>query len=146
MGRRIAPEKKCRRCEVTKPRSEFTKHGVSPNGVHSYCKPCCSEIQKVRYAARPAQASALINRRAKLKKTYGITMDDFDSMLDAQEGSCKICRTKTPGGRGHFAIDHCHESGRVRGLLCNSCNIGLGHFKDNVDLLHRAIDYLKESK
>jgi hypothetical protein len=63
-------------------------------------------------------------------------------MLEAQGGRCAICRSDKPGGRGRFAVDHCHSSGRVRGLLCVACNAGLGQFRDDPDLLRAAVAYL----
>lgn len=70
-----------------------------------------------------------------------MTEGDFDSMLESQGGACAICRTKEPGGR-NWCVDHCHDSGKVRGILCLECNAGLGKFKDNPDFLRRAIEYL----
>lgn len=80
--------------------------------------------------------------RAKWLKQYGLTVDEFDSMLATQGGGCAICHTGEPGGRGTWHVDHCHDSGRVRGLLCRGCNIGLGQFKDNPLLLEAAVRYL----
>jgi hypothetical protein len=79
------------------------------------------------------------SRRYILKK-YGLTQDDFNTMLKEQTNKCKICEmefTKTPH------IDHCHETGVVRGLLCQLCNTSLGGFKDNPDILRSAINYLQ---
>ena len=65
-------------------------------------------------------------------------------MLEAQNGRCKICGTDTPMGTGAFHVDHCHMTNKVRGLLCHKCNVGLGHFNDNISLLSTAILYLNE--
>ena len=84
-------------------------------------------------------------RRMKYKRVYGITIEDYDRMLEEQGGRCAICRTDTPGGSGaRFAVDHNHETGEVRGLLCNNCNRGLGHLQDSVLILEQAIRYLNE--
>lgn len=85
--------------------------------------------------------------RRRLKRTYGLTVEDYYEMLENQENSCYICETTTPGRAGKgpervFAVDHCHQTGKVRGLLCHSCNKGLGFFKDNPVLLQKAITYL----
>lgn len=72
---------------------------------------------------------------------YGITTEDRARMLDVQGGNCAIC--EDPMDRPN--IDHCHASGKVRGLLCRHCNLGLGHFKDNADRLYRAAAYLQET-
>lgn len=80
------------------------------------------------------------------KAGINITWDEYVSLLNAQDGKCAICRTTD--WRGHQKVprvDHCHITGRVRGLLCNSCNIGLGHFSDSVELLEAALRYLKRT-
>lgn len=68
---------------------------------------------------------------------YGITPGEYIDMLLDQDKRCAICNT-----RDYLVIDHCHATGKVRGLLCNKCNLGLGLFKDNVDSLQNAIKYL----
>lgn len=73
---------------------------------------------------------------------YGMKPGEFDALLAAQEGRCAICRTDEPGGRGTWHVDHCHDTKVIRGLLCNSCNSGLGRFKDNPAVLRAAADYL----
>lgn len=79
-------------------------------------------------------------RRAHLKKAFGITIEEYDSILKVQGGVCVICKS-VPKKR-KFAVDHNHETGEIRGILCGSCNMGLGYFKDNITLLRNAILYL----
>jgi hypothetical protein len=87
-------------------------------------------------------------RNAVLKHKYGITIADYERMLEAQGGRCDICRTDDPGqnqeSRYSFHVDHCHETGVVRGLLCDRCNRGLGFFFDNADRLSAAVLYLRK--
>jgi len=84
---------------------------------------------------------------AYLLRTYGITLIDYKNMIEEQEGLCKICRTEGWTMAKHhkikLVVDHCHASGKVRGLLCHNCNRALGLLKDNEDYLERAKDYLK---
>ncbi len=68
---------------------------------------------------------------------YGITLDDYCSMLEEQQGCCAICRQEKT-----LVVDHCHDVGRIRGLLCDKCNRGLGCFEDDVERLERAVLYL----
>jgi hypothetical protein len=89
------------------------------------------------------ERTKLGRRNAFLKRTYGIDAEQYDALLSAQGFKCLICSTETPGGKGHFHVDHCHADGRIRGLLCHNCNVGLGNFKDNPATLTRAIEYLK---
>jgi hypothetical protein len=78
-----------------------------------------------------------------LSHRYGITNEVYESMLEAQNGLCAICRSSSPGDKdSYFHVDHCHLTKKVRGLLCNKCNIGLGYFNDNPDSLKAAINYL----
>jgi hypothetical protein len=76
-----------------------------------------------------------------LFKTYGITVEEYTAMLDKQDGVCAIC--KKPDSK-RLSVDHSHQSGKVRGLLCTKCNTALGKFDDSVDLLNTAITYLME--
>lgn len=83
---------------------------------------------------------------SKLKCLYGLTRDQIDAMYDAQGGVCKICGQPDTTKRNCLHIDHCHATGVVRGLLCQPCNLMLGHAKDNVDTLARAVAYLNGSR
>lgn len=81
-----------------------------------------------------------------LKQAYGITLDEYNQMLTAQNGVCAICQQperRTRNGRiRRLGVDHCHDTLRVRGLLCADCNDGIEKFKDTVSLLESAISYL----
>lgn len=79
-------------------------------------------------------------------KNYGITLDDYNDMFTSQNGCCKICKTHQSELPRSLAVDHCHETNKVRGLLCDKCNRGLGHFNDDIDLLTKAIKYIKQQK
>lgn len=82
-----------------------------------------------------------------LKRTYGITVDDYEVMYEDQQGLCVICRTEgfvmDPKHTMKLVVDHCHATGVVRGLLCHNCNRALGLLHDDTTALQRAIDYLK---
>jgi Recombination endonuclease VII len=88
-----------------------------------------------------------IKSRLQQLRKYGLTPESFDELLKNQGGCgiCKIKDCKDSAGRG-FHIDHCHQSSKVRGILCNRCNLMLGHAKDNIATLEAAIQYLKEEK
>lgn len=73
---------------------------------------------------------------------YGITDQEFQAMLLAQSNRCAICQNVFKTSKSTH-VDHCHNTGRVRGLLCHDCNTGIGKLRDSVDLLQRAIDYLR---
>lgn len=80
-----------------------------------------------------------------LKYLYGLTVEEYENMLERQGGVCAICGSGEWGGTKHRVphVDHDHETGKVRGLLCGDCNFGLGKFKDDPDRLRAAISYLE---
>lgn len=86
-------------------------------------------------------------REQQLRKNYGLTPEDYDRMYDEQGGKCAICKSDDHKGRKsvkYWPIDHCHTTGKIRGLLCFRCNSGLGNFKDDIDSLKQAIEYLEK--
>ena len=88
-------------------------------------------------------------RDYKLNDLYGITLENYNTMLAQQHGVCKICgkpeKVKFNGVTKSLAVDHCHKTGKVRGLLCQACNKALGLFNDDITILQNAINYLQES-
>lgn len=82
-------------------------------------------------------------RAVLLRKTYGMSLEDYDDLLRSQGGRCAICR-KAPSPTKMLAVDHNHRTGVIRGLLCHLCNTGLGVFRESPDLMQRALDYLYE--
>lgn len=87
---------------------------------------------------------AAYNRRRLLQRDFGLSEADYEAMLQAQEGACALCRKRPDVGK-HLAVDHCHKTGRVRGLLCMLCNTALGKFNDDPERLRDAIAYLTAS-
>ncbi len=79
----------------------------------------------------------------RLRSLYGLSLAEYETMLLAQGGVCKICGTPKPGGPGHFPVDHDHVTGKVRGLLCHRCNAGLAFFRDDQSILGSAMLYLR---
>lgn len=102
---------------------------------------------KSKYANDP-EYRARKNRSANLcrmRKRYGLTPEDRQAMIEAQNGRCAICGTLEPGGRG-WHIDHCHRQGHVRELLCTSCNVFVGRIEKKPDLLAKALAYIERHK
>lgn len=132
-------EKYCKFCKTSKPISDFGSHHSGKYGVRSFCRKCRKGIypsDKNRTSKSPYKS--MYARAFHLKKNYGISIQDFQRMSDFQEGKCIICSHKPK----LLFMDHCHKSGKVRGLVCPKCNTGLGGFKDDVTLLLKAISYL----
>jgi len=133
--------------KLCKKHGYLSKHNVYHHKTHGLyiCSICTKEQLKIKYNPdkqrqyKLKQQREIKNRYIKCK--YGITLNDYESLLKNQNFGCAICFTKNPG-RKYFDIDHCHESKAVRGLLCHQCNVALGFFKDSKENLERAIIYL----
>lgn len=85
-------------------------------------------------------------RKSRLKKQYGLTVEQYENILTSQNKRCAICFSEKPSPRRmntSFAVDHCHTTGKIRGLLCSDCNISLGKFKDDPEVLRRAASYIE---
>jgi hypothetical protein len=102
-----------------------------------------------RLRARERKASRartpMTRRKHHLRRVYGLSLEEYDAMLDRQGGVCAICKKKPDEGKPLF-IDHCHVTGMVRGLLCHKCNMVLAFGNDNPDILHAAIAYLQAAR
>jgi hypothetical protein len=126
--------KKCRHCGTIKPLTEYAKHKGHKDGLNATCKPC----RKAKYPATDKQKQKAYERQ--LKRLYGISIDDYNSMYEQQKGLCAGCYQHQTE---RFCVDHCHETGKVRGLLCASCNKALGLIKDKTSTLVNLIHYLQ---
>lgn len=144
-------EKTCKRCGVTKPRSEYTVRlsGSRTGHLAAYCKSCMVKTQ------HDSQGDPGWYRRvgwpSKLRTLYGITVSDYERMLKSQGGGCAMCGTTDPAlgsrtyrkrSREAFDVDHCHSTGKVRGLLCSRCNRLVGLAGDDLAVAQRLVTYL----
>lgn len=132
--------KVCKDCQTDKALSEFHNSKTSKDGKQAYCKPC----QIVRIGKSPNQRANV--RKATLKKLYGITPEDYDNLFKKQNGVCDICQLPELTKREYLCVDHDHNTGIVRGLLCYNCNTALGKFMDSKDNLRSAIHYLDKTQ
>ncbi|MFJ4817142.1 endonuclease VII domain-containing protein [Streptomyces sp. NPDC088801] len=114
--------KLCRTCGEIKPHSEWHRNATASDGLSTRCKAC----------------RAVQGRQGHLKRQYGITEAERDGLIASQGGVCCICLSAVPEH-----VDHCHKTGRVRGVLCFSCNAALGQFKDRPDAIRRAAAYVE---
>lgn len=111
---------KCEVCEKCKPEIDFIAQHA---GKFRICKPCKTHINRLT--------------------RYHITPDDYQALLEKQQKRCAICECDLELERNKTAVDHCHNTGQVRGVLCRACNTGLGRFMDKAALLLKAMNYLK---
>lgn len=110
-------------------------------------KQCVACSRRVKYAYNKSEHGKRMNRNRELLKSYGISIDQFEAMFRLANGKCEICNIELkPKGwsKDSVAIDHNHKTGKVRGILCNSCNRGIGHFFDDVDILNNSVKYLEK--
>lgn len=127
----------------------FCKHDTSPDGLSYYCRDCKSEQYKRRYTPHPRVklTSAQLKHNAwqrDLMREYGISHEQYQCLVVKSGGVCGICQEPFNDKPTHaMHIDHCHETGRVRGLLCARCNRGLGLFRDNPRFLRNAAGYVE---
>ena len=133
--------KLCKVCLTEKSPQDFYSYGKT---LMARCKPCHSKKvndhkKRVNYQS-PNQDFHY--RSWSLKTRYGITESQYNEMLASQNNRCAICETPADKQDRLMAVDHCHKTGVIRGLLCNSCNLGIGSFRDNPRLLQGAISYL----
>lgn len=110
-----------------------------------------TKLERTREWHRKKRASdPSFSMESSLKKQYGLSLDDYTKMHDAQNGLCAICgKPERAAGSNNklrrLAVDHCHTTGKIRGLLCTSCNRGVGYLGDSVENLQSAINYLSRS-
>jgi hypothetical protein len=144
--------KTCTKCFEEKEFSNYSPNKQTKDGYHSVCKPCAARISR-EWQQNNKEKQRETQRRRNLKK-HGITPEQYDELFKQQDGLCAICGGEPNGTgavHGVLNIDHDHSCcpgnyscGKcIRGLLCSNCNTALGLLKDNVDLIHRAVNYLE---
>ncbi len=100
-------------------------------------------VRKHRNKSEATAEHQLWQRRRNLRFFYKITLGEYNEILAAQGGVCAICGGTDESKLGHLSVDHCHDTKKIRGLLCGKCNVALGNFKDSVANLAKAIQYLE---
>lgn len=165
--------KVCTKCGGVKPFDEFHRNKRSRDGRNGRCKACVltymasrPDLAKTRakryrdahpdrvrernrrYRASNPERVKRYFRGKNLERDYGITLEDYEALLRVQGGRCAICNELPEASdgdprRGMLHVDHDHATGRVRGLLCVRCNVGVGQFRDSRDFLAAAIRYLE---
>ena len=142
--------RKCNICGESKPLTEYyttrfkSVSDPTKKYYHGKCKKCY--IKKGQEIYDPVK-----NRDYNLQYRYGITLEEYNTILEEQNGECAVCGTDDPKGRQSgrgkvkgFYVDHNHETGEIRGLLCNNCNRSIGLFNDDPSILEKAVLYLRK--
>lgn len=136
--------KQCSRCKKVKQLSDFHLRSKSQPWPKSACKECHRERARGYWKKNPVPKE--VQRERNLKKSFGITLAEYNSILEEQGGVCAICGVDACATGRNFAVDHCHATGKIRGLLCQFCNTALGQFRDDKQILLNAVKYLERNE
>ena len=128
---------------------EYCEEIFIPNRSQQvYCsKDCYNDMASLRKEAYAYENRDEVSTRlwkSSLKRKFGINFEKYVEMLEAQNYRCAICGRHQEELTRRMAVDHSHTNGHIRGLLCGNCNAGIGNLDDSIDMLHKAIKYLKE--
>ncbi len=170
--------KYCPKCQRQLPVSGFWKNTKTRDGLQAQCKTCMNLASKrysrtakgrqrdrrywqsekgkannhragKKYRLTHPEKIKTITRNTNLRRSYGITIEEYNALFELQQGRCAICGRPEPdkmrGRIRRLAVDHCHVTGHVRGLLCAMCNRGIGCLQNNPDILRKAICYIRKS-
>lgn len=137
---------RCYVCKQYLPTTSFNRNAAAKSGYCNRCRVCHKAYRIAAYNKRKSEdwASFAEERRwINLLQNYKISRGEYEKLLEEQKGACAICRRKPYGKHKYLYVDHDHDTGKVRGLLCNGCNTGLGGFREKPLHFRRAITYLK---
>lgn len=157
--------KKCTKCKLDKDESCYVKDKHTASGLTARCKECRGKDFKKWYRENPELVKELRKkdreyrkdyyssperklkyRKAYIEKAFNIKYSLYEELQNKQNNVCAICsRPETSSRNKYLTVDHCHVSGKIRGLLCTSCNRALGLFRDNTGILKQAINYLERN-
>lgn len=129
--------KACNQCGIEKPIEQFSRCGGNRDGRRHECRLCHARYHVER------RKDERTRRNDDYRTNYGITLADYERMIEEQNGECAICGRSPKRG---LVVDHCHKMGKVRALLCQPCNSGLGLFKEDIDLLTRVAEYIRKHR
>lgn len=132
----------CINCKEEKEIADFKQIGDGIFHRTNVCERCERDKYLEDLKKRPYNDS----RQAHLIRNYCIDTEEYNKLFELQDGCCAICKIHQRELKRALAVDHCHKTKKVRGLLCSPCNTGLGFAKDNIEILKNMIVYLKESK
>lgn len=144
--------KQCYSCKEFLPQSKFYFRKDN-NTTYNKCKECTDSSYKEYYKSNKERIlnqqqteGAKQRKERELIRNYNITLNEWNDILSNQNDLCAICKIKFSDNSKTPHVDHCHKTGKIRGLLCSNCNHGIGQFKDDISILQEAIKYLSNFK
>lgn len=157
MDPEVPRTKRCYKCGETKSLSEFYRDASRKDGLSPRCKACTiahsksyyddhreEQIARVKaYQKEYPERVRVYQRAHRLRRRHGLTQDEYSDLLEAQGGCCVICGETPEEADRPLVVDHNHETGEIRGLLCSNCNVGVGMFRDDPKLCELAMKYLQ---
>lgn len=147
----------CRVCGIEKPLEDFHYTRKKPNR-EKRCKKCnhAYHRERRRHKVKGSPRSndmglgdlPLVDRRRyyRIRSKYGLSREDFDSLMESQDNKCASCRDQLNKEPYPYVIDHCHNTNKVRGILCSQCNLALGLLYDSEERIQNLLDYLRKSR
>ena len=138
-------QKKCTKCQNVKSLENFAVRKRRKSGFASWCSECLNEWRRKDKIKTKNKYQDYEFARG-LKRFYGLTVHQYESMLLKQNGCCDCCGIHESKFKRRLHVDHDHETGKIRALLCTECNPGLGYFKHSIERLELAVQYLKKFK
>ncbi len=142
----LLPHERTKRCSVCgqlRAVALFISDVRRKDGKDGTCRVCRNEKKKRRYAAQ-AETRAYFKRRH-IRRTYGLSVTEYDAMVAAQDGKCAVCLVTLSLGKSTH-VDHCHDTGKIRGVLCHGCNTCLGHAGDDPVRLRALAEYVERHR
>jgi len=150
--------KECSCCKELLPKGVFNKDSNSKDGLSYLCRSCRSKYRRQKeikertsaynkkYAEKNPELMKIKDRKNSLKRFWNMTLEQYNEMLEKQGGTCALCDKTESNPHKRLCIDHDHTTGKIRALLCDNHNRALGLFKDSIEDLEKAIQYLKRHR
>lgn len=136
--------KKCKKCKEIKDLDQFYKRSDTKDKLQSWCKKCdnSNRLHRRRHSPELRQIDNMQRMNRLLFQKYGITRDQYNDLFNKQNGKCAICGREQKELNSALAVDHCHKTGKVRGLLCGNCNASLGLLFESLQTIENLKQYV----
>lgn len=135
----LVTEKMCTKCKEVKPAAKFYKRLTNADGQNSQCRACVLAVSSAYYRTIEPHRAAAWRQAYHLKRSYGMTLEEYEWLASSQDNKCLVCDKSGL----LLDVDHCHATGRIRGLLCHYCNVALGLLRDDARIITGLLQYVQ---